>query len=164
MSRLFRAITLTSILASQTAWAEPRLTVTCEAPKGRRIDFGQGYLGTEKTKLEENADSFTDANPVFIIDDRTSDQLTVVWGDSKGIPQGLQRPTKAEQHPIVHFSAGQITAVNNYGNGVWVYCLFPKLDFGVFTRQSNWAEGHHATGAFVYAKCQFAYSKSKTKP
>ncbi len=161
---LFEAIILSSLLAAQLAWSEPLLTVTCEQPRGRRVDYGQGIFGTEKTKLEERTDSFTGVNPVFIIDGGTPDQLTVIWGDTKGIPKAMQHPTKAEQHPIVHFSAGQITAVHNFGTGVWVYSLFPKLAFGVFTRQSHWGpEGHHALGSVMHAKCQFAYSKDGKK-
>lgn len=161
---LFEATILSSLLAAQLAWSEPLLTVTCEPPRGRRVDYGQGAFGTEKTKLEEGTDSFTGVNPVFIIDGGTPDQVTVIWGDSKGIPKAMQLPTKAQQPPIVHFSAGQITAVYNYGNGVWVYSLFPKLAFGVFTRQSHLGpEGHHATGSMLYAKCQFAYSKDRKK-
>jgi hypothetical protein len=126
------------------------------------VDFGQGFLGTERKELEESQDSFTGVNLVFILDSGAPNRLTVVWGDSKGIPKGMQLPAKATQHPIVHFSAGRITAMNNDENGVWVYSLFPALGFGVFTRQSHWgSQRYHATGSVLYAMCQFAYTEAK---
>ena len=157
LSYLFALTVILSAITTNFASAEPMLTVTCDSPKGKRYDYGKGLLGHEKTKFQESADSFTDSNPIFVLDNNTPTELSVIWGDTKSIPKAMQRPTIAAQHPIVPFSKGQITAVNDYDNGVWVYSLFPKLGYAVFTRQSNWAEGQHATGSVLYAKCEFAF-------
>jgi hypothetical protein len=133
--------------------AESLVTVICDEPRGPRID----YFGNPKTDLQEERDGFTGVNPVFILDPAPPQTLTVLWGDvdlSHILPKELLRSPKAERHPIIHRTREQITAVDSYDKGVWLYSLFPDLGFGVFARHSH--PGGQALGAMYYARCRWS--------
>ena len=137
-----RSFVLTIFLTfTAVAQAQSILTVTCQPPKGSRVDYkisredwlAQRDASQSRLELETGEDSFTGVNPIFLVDRRKPERMTVIWGDTKveGIPEELTRPPEAKEFPVVHSSEDQITAVEAYGNGVWVYSLYPKLGFGV---------------------------------
>ena len=133
------------------------LTATCESPKGLRIDYGMDIQTLDPNKLEFSQDSFTGVKPVFIVDGDKKTML-VIWGNTEppGIPEALVRPPGAKEYAIVHWSLDQITAVESNSNGVWVYSLYPKLRYGIFTRQTHWTGGGHLIGVVYHSKCRFA--------
>ncbi len=153
-------LTLTGIAQAQSI-----VTVTCQPPKGSRISYGippEDWLvqrddSQSRFELETGETSFTGVNPIFLLDGENPQEMIVIWGDTKveGVPEELIR-SDAKKLPIVHLSENQITAVESYSNGVWVHSLYPKLGFGVFTRQTHYTGVEHAIGAVFYSKCRFS--------
>ena len=162
-----RSFVLTIFLTfTAVAQAQSILTVTCQPPKGSRVNYGippedwlaQRDARQSRFELETSEDSFTGVNPTFLVNRQKPERMTVIWGDTKveGLPEELMRTPEAKEFPIVHSSEDQITAVEAYSNGVWVYSLYPKLGFGVFTRQTHYTGVEHAIGAVFYSKCRFS--------
>jgi hypothetical protein len=84
--------------------------------------------------------------------------LTVLWGDTHfNIPEDLTRPPKAKQYPIVHLSLDQISAIASNSNEVWVYSLYPKLGYGIFSRHMHYNGLEHLVVNTFYSKCRFAH-------
>ncbi len=140
------------------------LTVVCEEPRGPRVDYGALDPLTPFTKeytLELGEDRATGVNPVFVIDLTDRKSMTVIWGDTKTLPEAIARPPQAKVFPIVHYSDDQISAINSYSGGVWVFSLFHKLGFGIFTRQSHYTFDGNAHGEVFYSKCQFSVAGIK---
>ncbi len=156
MRALFVAVLLIGILVGESK-AKPSLTVTCEAPKGPRIDFGTDHLaGVLRPELQTSEDSFTGVSPTFILDDKNPGMMIVLWGNTKlpGIPE---EPVRAQEFPIVHHSTSQIVVLESYANGAWVHSLYPRLGFGLFTRHSHWSTEDHAVGTLIFSRCKFVH-------
>lgn len=143
------------LCAGVKAEAKPVLTATCEPPTGPRIDYGDEKIGTRsEPKLKVQEDSFTGITPIFIVND--DETMTVVWGGTKvqGVPEEMSAPSAMEAK-IIYRSDEQITALEIVSGGIWVYSLYPELEYGVFTRQVHWMLGKHLIGTLFHSKCAF---------
>lgn len=155
-------LTVAISLATLTTSRAELVTVICETPRGMRIDYGgEGFNGDKgDPKLEVGEDAFQGVTPIFIWDSSEFKSMTVIFGST--VPSGMSReqveklsPTEAEKAEIVHVSENQITAIYSYSNGAWVYSLYPGLGIGIYTRQTHWTGGNHATGSVMQSKCKF---------
>lgn len=147
---------LLAFCADMKAEARPVLTATCEAPTGSRIDYGtEGLDDAAELKLTVGEDSITGSTPIFIVNDDNR-TMTVVWGGTKipGVPLELSAPS-AKEAKIVYRSDEQITAIEILPGGIWVYSLYPELEYGLFTRQTHWMLGKHLVGNLFHSKCTF---------
>lgn len=143
--------------------AKPLLTATCEAPQGPRVDYGQELLPDPGTftsdsprQLKLGNDSFSGVRPIFIVNDDRS--MTVLWGDHKpiGLPDGIIRENRAEHALIVSESEEQITAIQIGNSSIWLYSLYPRLGYGLYTRNSHHVIGHHLVGSMMHSTCKFS--------
>ena len=142
-----------TLLIAALAEAKPVLTVTCNSPKGTSVDYGTGQFGTGM-KVETNKDGYRGDTPVFVIDDAKPNKMLVIWGESKTL--GPAAETKATEAIIIHQTANQISAVEPYEVGAWLYTLYPKLGIGYFSRHSHQYSGTVSVGVIFYSLCKFS--------
>ena len=159
---LLCALSVASCIGGVTE-AKPLFTATCEEPQGPRVDYGHELLldpGTftsdSPRQLKLGNDSFSGVRPVFIVNDDKS--MTVLWGDQKsiGLPDDLIRENRAEHALIVSESEEQITAIQIGNSSVWLYSLYPRLGYGLSTRNSHHVIGHHLVGSRMHSTCKFS--------
>jgi hypothetical protein len=146
----FRTIIVIILLMPLTQFAQQRLTVTCNEPKGNRIDY-------VSEAFEESQDKFSGVKPIFIYDNKNPDKLIFIWGATKIVPDELF-PDEAEDATIVSYSEDRITAIyTEPGEAVLLFSLFPKEGVVYFTQHRYIFFSIPNTSSF-YCKCNFKYS------
>lgn len=136
------------------------VTVSCESPVGPRVDYGPGPGSeTDENVLEMSEDSFTAVEPLFILDTELRSEMKVIWGSTrpKGVSPDIIPPVKAQNYPIVFWSHERIVAIDNGSSSVWVFSLYPQLEYGIFSRQKlGGILRATATGSIMHSKCKFS--------
>lgn len=139
------------------------MTIRCEDPLGSFLfhgpDIYDGQFKSRVTPTERFGSS-----PTFLLDSRSPTRLTVLWGSATppGMPAELKKALesdpkhagKASDATIVFQSDDQFTAVERYDQGVYLYSLFPKLGYGVFSDHGHALNGQVKVNTF-YGTCQF---------
>lgn len=143
------ALCFFGFLASFAAIAKPVLTVNCDEPNGSRFD----QVGNE---VQQQADGFEGANPLFIWDDSKPKSLMVVWGIANWAKDaGVS--SNAEEASIVLSNESMISAIaiDEFG-AVKIYSLYPDKGLVYFTqhRYMNTMGGVPNSSSF-YASCKF---------
>jgi hypothetical protein len=138
------------LFPSAALFAQQRLTVSCDEPKGSRFDFSSG-------EFRQSEDGFKGVNPVFIYDDATPNKLMFIWGATRTVPKELF-PDEAEDATIVSFSENKITAIYADPLGaVLLFSLFPKEGVVYFTQHRYLFFSMPNTSSY-YCNCIFKYS------
>jgi hypothetical protein len=153
--RTIRPIALLVFSLTVSVWiaeAKSIVTVSCGEPTGSNFSYGSGPFGTGM-KLKSQKDGFKGVNPVFIIEEAKPDTMLVIWGDTKAL--GSAAETKAKEAVIILQTAEQISAVERYDQGVWLYSLYPKLGIGYFSVQKHWLGGLSISSSY-YSFCKFS--------
>ena len=129
------------------------MIVICSPPKGFAI---HNELGKEVEVVEGG---FPGVTPTFVLSDDKSEMAIVVFGSVPGVPPGRddESVTKAK---IVIWNEVQISMVNTIGDQVWIYSLYSKHGYGLFSYHGRGLpvlQNHVANGAMYQSKCQFAW-------
>src|SRR5690349_20324607 len=158
LARVIGMIFLSPVLSL----AEPIVTISCEAPKGFRMEYGAS--ARERVQAENDhrpepkphlkgpmKDAYTSIR-TFIVDSGRK-RLTIVWSESAADAEHRQRskelnvpyccpPPPATDAEIVLFTPDHIAAFQvTSPTGVNLYSFFPKLGTAFVTSQ-----GHEPSG------------------
>ncbi len=159
-----RAAFIIVLLTSLRAAAEPPLvTITCDDPEGFLVVHGQNLLRGPGIHHEaETAERFG-SKPTFILDPLRPKKLIVLWGSyippgvSRALVQALDLEGKVEEAEIVFHDERQITAIQLYEYGVNTYTLYPRIDYGIFTKSGHWVTEEQTASAWIYyGRCSFS--------
>lgn len=128
------------------------LTVTCDEPTGPRLEIGT-QPNESAPKVKTSTDSFTGVRPTFVFNSENSTELTVIFGSTtpKGLPSGIAVAPSGVQSKVVFMSDSQISALEEEPYGIWIYSLFPKIGYGIFTRLANRPPGTFGPSSFALA-------------
>ena len=136
------------------------ITVNCDDPKGFTVTHGPNLPGNPPWDNEVSLRERFGSKPSFILDTDDPEQLLVLWGSyihprlrDKDIEM-LDLRAKAKRAIVVYRNANQITAIEKYQGGVYMYSLHPKLEYGVFSLHRNYKTGAAAPYLY-YGACTF---------
>lgn len=143
------AVLILCTVAPEASAASRPTTVECDDPQGVTLYGGK----------QDMAERFGSA-PKFILDASDPKQMIVLWGsyvDSRLPEQSVDklglRPS-AVKATIVFRDEDQITATRTDQQGLYVYTLYPKLEFGVFSAHRHWTTGETAANMY-HGECKF---------
>lgn len=150
------ALAVVGLLAAMPCFAEPLVTIACEAPKGQTQNYGVAMAPTQTKPNTPNhlsvaiPDGFN-ARPTFVVDSSRK-KLTLLWSDPK---------ETAREVPVIAYSPLVITAMDAHpgkNGAVLLYSFYPQL--GVMFVAQHYLDINAADAvqsAFV-AKCEFRWS------
>lgn len=133
-------------------------TVRCDDPRGFQIAHGKDYRDKPNYHSEDVAEQFG-SRPLFVIDSTDRNFITVIWDGAETFGKELAEkysPANAVKAQIVYRNRDQISAVEPYPGGVYVHSLYPRLGYGVFTKQGHWTSGETASAWIYFAPCTFS--------
>ncbi len=149
------------ILMPVAATAQAYLTVTCDEPRGTRLEVDETEIGKKDFGYKTESDGMTGVRPTFILNSRVSEVLTVVLGDSQVLHRVRTDAPTATEARIIFAKPKQITAFETAADGVWLYSLFPELSSGIISRVTHWTLNAAATAVQFHMRCRFSYGKPK---
>ena len=169
------------LLAPSISLAAPLVTISCDTPKGSRMEYGVSSPERVQAEIGKNpapkphlkgpmADGYL-TRPTFIVDS-TKKKLTVIWSESEadlkqkeeskklGVPYCCS-PPPATDAEVAIFTPDQISALQiTVPNDVTVYSFFPKLGTAFITSQGIDAWKKNADVLSFFATCEFSWSGS----
>jgi len=141
------------------AWSE-LVTVNCDDPKGFKLTHGPNLPGEPPwNNLEQVAERFG-SKPSFILDTEDPEHLLVLWGSyiaPELPPEAVEMfdlKAKAKKAMVVYRNDHQVTSIEKYQQGMYMYSLYPKLSYGVFSLHRNYTTGAAAPWMY-YGPCTF---------
>ncbi len=158
--KILALISCCSVIFPASAATE-LITIHCSDPQGFNLYHGPDEL-TEK--FDKNVTSHADrfgSKPTFVLDTKKPGELLVLWGSfvppgvSEALIQKLDLKAKAERASVVFRNSRQISAIQPYEGGVYLYTLYPKLGYGVFTTHTYWATSGKVYASLYYGECSF---------
>jgi hypothetical protein len=161
MMRIAVITMLLSFLASPTLGVVGLITVFCDDPQGFILSHGPNDLdaGFDRN-VTKHVERFG-SKPTFVFDSSKPQELLVLWGSyidpdlPAGLAEALDLEAKAERATIVFNTERQISAIQPYEGGVYLYTLYPKLGYGVFVWVSHWLTSGKAKADMYYGNCRF---------
>ncbi len=158
------------------------LTISCDQPKGIRMEYGVSVgdaLAAAANNVPDPKPSFTGPRPdayvlkPTILINRARTQATIVWSrppeeeaDAKrrlaaDLPP-LSDPNATEM-PVVEFSADQITLAETALFMATTYSFFPKLGVTFFADQRPSLGLRSAIQLAFFAHCEFSWDPLEAK-
>ncbi|MBA7495969.1 hypothetical protein ES702_06565 [subsurface metagenome] len=136
------------------------VTASCDDPSGYHVYHGPEPSRGPEIHHEEGPAKKFGSKPAFILDDRRPSEIIVLWGStisphlSPKLIDELNLRAKAETGTIIRRTPSEVIAIQKYENGVYMYSLYLKLGYGIFTKHSTWTNGK-ATAWLYYGSCRF---------
>lgn len=166
-------------LVSTFSLAEPLVTISCDTPKGSRMEYGESSFDRVQSAIDKkpvpkprligpNADGY-DERPTFTIDS-TKKKLLVTWAESAdelerrkqakevGVPYCCS-PNPTSEAKIVIFVSDHISALEATPPfAITMYSFFPKLGTVFITTQGLDVFRKNSIQQSFFAACNFSWS------
>lgn len=153
---------IAAFLSGLVAPAQASLvTITCDDPEGFLIFHGENILRGPGIHHEAVTAERFGSKPTFILDSKRPDKMIVLWGSyiaeglAEELIEALDLEAEANEALVVFRDEDQITAIEPYEQGVYTYSLYPKLNYGIYTKSGHWATEEHAVAWIYYGTCSF---------
>jgi len=173
------------LLMSSPALTEPILTITCNAPQGKRMEYGVfpnehidaivKKKAPPKPRLRTVDDGYTGVTPTFIIDSAVPNKMTYMWGDTAEFEPhkqaarqfGIKVPAPAaQQADIIVFNEELISTIEQGPRYAWLNSFFPKLGVAYFVQHEYRHFGIDTWNVQIslFARCEFAWKDHTPVP